>query len=71
MKEGKSGRSSSRQAGRVRLVADAPRRLSQSVVNIAEGDDYCVQLTVYRGSMLVAKQIATPADKSGIESCNS
>ena len=70
-KDGRSGRASSQQAGQLRLAANAPRRLSQSIVNIADGDDYCVRLAIYRGNTLVANQIITPPDEPNPESCSS
>jgi hypothetical protein len=71
VKSGKSGQSRSQQAGRFRLQTDAPRRLAESRFNVAEGDDYCVQLAIYQGSTLVASQIITPPDKPSPESCKS
>ena len=71
VKSGKSGQSRSQQAGRFRLQTDAPRRLAESRFNVADGDDYCVQLAIYRGNTLVANQIVTPPDKPSPESCRS
>ena len=71
VKSGKSGESRSQQAGRFRLQTDAPRRLAESRFNVAEGDDYCVQLAIYQGSTLVANQIIAPPDKPSPESCKS
>ena len=67
-KQGRSGRSESRQAGRLRLEAGVPRRLSQSSVSIADGDEYCAQLALYQADTLVARQALT--DRGESDSCS-
>lgn len=57
-KQGRSGHTQSSQGGRVHLVANMPSRLSRTQVSIGEGDVYCVELTVYDGDTVVARDVA-------------
>jgi hypothetical protein len=59
-KEGRGGRVRNKQGGRVRLTPGTASRLSQSSVNLGEGDDYCVRLALYRGQTIVASYVIQP-----------
>lgn len=56
-KDGRGGRVRNKQGGRVRLTPGTPSRLSQSSVNLGEGDDYCVRLALYRGGQIAASYV--------------
>ncbi len=61
-KDGRGGRVRNKQGGRVRLTPGTASRLSQSSVNLGEGDDYCVRLALYRGQTIVASYVIQRPD---------
>jgi hypothetical protein len=69
-KQGRSGRTNSSQGGRTRVTPNMPSRLSQTQLNITEGDSYCVELVVYDGDTVIARAIAmAPASSETPTNC--
>lgn len=69
-KQGRSGRTQSSQGGRVHLVSNVPSRLSRTQVTVGDGDVYCVELTVYDGETVVARDVAkAPSQKDSPTTC--